>query len=141
MIVIGCGKQKLARRAPAEELYTGSLFRAARRYAEARGERWVIASGKHGLVLPGQVLDPYDQRAPLGRDALVFWGQAVVERLVGLVERPEFVEVLAGASYAKAITDELWRRGWASSEPLAGLGLGYRLSWLKRATSELGGAS
>jgi len=36
--LIGCGKRKLDRPAPAEHLYTGSLFRRALRFTEGRGE-------------------------------------------------------------------------------------------------------
>lgn len=50
MIVIGCGKAKLDRAAPARELYTGSLFRMARRYAVASKRPWVILSGAHGII-------------------------------------------------------------------------------------------
>jgi len=32
--LVGCGKSKLDRAAPAKDLYTGSLFRAARAFAE-----------------------------------------------------------------------------------------------------------
>lgn len=138
MIVVGCGKSKLDRPAPAAELYTGSLFRAARRYCEARGEPWVIVSGEHGLILPEQVIAPYDKRAPLDRIARGFWAQLVVERLLKLAGGPVFVELLAGKTYTEPLAAELWRAGCANAEPLAHMGMGKRLSWLTRSAEALG---
>lgn len=138
MIVVGCGKSKLTRPAPAAELYTGSLFRAARRYCEARGEPWVIASGKLGLVLPGEVIEPYDQRAPMSPSGAERWARVCVERLLRVAGGPVYVELLAGAAYAGPLSSELWRVGCANGEPLQGMGLGKRLSWLTRSAEALG---
>lgn len=70
--VIPCGGRKLDRRAPARELYVGSLFRhtldnaerSARLDTEVLGRpaRVLILSAKHGLITPDTVLDPYDLR-------------------------------------------------------------------------------
>ena len=61
VIVVACGSAKANQTRPAAELYTGSLFRAARRAAEADGRGWLICSAEHGLVPPTQVLDPYER--------------------------------------------------------------------------------
>ena len=61
VLIVGCGAAKLDRAAPARELYTGSLARAARRHAEASGLPWRILSSEYGLVLPDQVIGPYDR--------------------------------------------------------------------------------
>jgi hypothetical protein len=137
VIVIGCGKSKLARRAPARELYTGSLFVMARRYAEASGQLWAILSAKHGLLLPDQHLDPYDDKLALRGAELEQWARRAAERCVRLIDATgthEKVECLAGHAYAKPFMDELYRLGVRSSEPLVGLGLGQRLGWLKAHT-------
>lgn len=61
LLVVGCGKSKLSSAAKACELYTGSLTRARIEYAkEAAPGAWAIASAKHGLVMPDQVVEPYD---------------------------------------------------------------------------------
>jgi hypothetical protein len=60
VVIVGCGASKLACAAPARDLYTGPLFKAARADVEARGLPWAIASAKHGFVLPETVLEPYD---------------------------------------------------------------------------------
>jgi uncharacterized protein DUF6884 len=141
VIVVGCGKRKLAAPAPACELYTGSLFVAARKYAEASGQKWAILSAAHGIVSPETVLAPYDVKLKLKGSALGSWaldaahGCARLQQQWGLRES---VEVLAGHPYAWPFRNELW---WAedlpSTEPLEGLGLGARLSWLSQALARV----
>lgn len=70
--VVPCGREKLDRPAAARDLYRGQMFRqtldnaeqAARRDSEALRcpARVLILSGKHGLVEPDRVLEPYNQR-------------------------------------------------------------------------------
>lgn len=65
--LIGCSATKLDRPAPARELYTGDLFRSALRLAEARCERVLVLSAKHGAVSLDTVLRPYDEQLPTKR--------------------------------------------------------------------------
>jgi hypothetical protein len=44
----------------AENLYSSELFYRSRRYAQANYDAWLILSAKHGLVWPGEILEPYD---------------------------------------------------------------------------------
>ena len=61
MLVLACGAAKADQRRPAVDLYTGSLFRAARRAAQADGRPWLICSAEYGLIDPAQPLDPYER--------------------------------------------------------------------------------
>lgn len=123
--LVGCGKLKASTRA-ARDLYLGGLFRLARRYAETHDAWWVL-SAAHGLVHPDEVLVPYDERLRPGDE---MWGVRVAWQLARAVPPDATLVVLAGAPYA----------GWRGlvrqrvEEPLAGLGIGKRLAWLKRAT-------
>lgn len=77
LILIGCVKQKLAVPAPAKDLYTSSLFRRGRHYAEDAGVPWFVLSTEHGLVMPEELLAPYDQRlAKSDRSYRRAWGLA-----------------------------------------------------------------
>lgn len=128
--LVGCGKHKLTRRAPARELYTGSLFRAARRYAE-QCDAWFILSAKYHLVHPDTVLAPYNQRlraSDASRWALVCCS-GIGHQVGGVAYR---VILLCGADYARPVRAQLEAWGKPVEEPLAGLGLGRRLQWLKR---------
>lgn len=131
MIVVGCGKRKLAVKAPARELYTGSLFRMARRYAEASGQTWGVLSAEYGLVWPKEELVPYEKPLALrGRD-LEAWALRAAARCAGSLSKGEEVVLLMGHPYALPFGAALGLIGHASQEPLLGLGLGQRLKWLK----------
>jgi hypothetical protein len=123
-IVVGCGQAKAQSPAAARDLYVGSLFRAARRAAEADGRRWLILSAAHGLIDPGMVLAPYERRLRTT--------DADLDRLAGLVhaqQPPAHVESWAAARYTEAL-----RRAGVQvvSAPLAGQGLGAQIGWLTR---------
>lgn len=133
--LVGCGKAKAARSCAARDLYTGSLFRAARRFAETC-DAWLIISARFGLVDPAQVLAPYDQRIP--RNGIEQRQFAIVNanRLADYFRGRAFrVTILAGADYADPLADVLRERGIDVTVPLAGLGIGHRLQWLARNTS------
>lgn len=130
IVIVGCGKRKQAVVRPAGELYTGSLFRASRRYAEALGARWAVLSAEHGLVLPSEPLAPYDNCLRLTGEALRQWAARAAQRYVELFgEAP--CQCLAGQRYSAPFAKELGARRVASEQPLVGYELGPRLSWLK----------
>lgn len=138
MIVVGCGKQKRAESAPAKDLYIGSLFRMARRYAEARGGPWVILSAAHGVIDPDWIIRPYDAALELKDEALRQWARkaalAIEQRYETgfggrLLGTP--VEILAGMTYAAPLARELGELGLRWQQPLVGLGTGARLQKLK----------
>jgi hypothetical protein len=162
--VVGCGASKRPAAAPARELYTSTLFKLARAYAETF-DGWYIASARYGFVLPGDVLEPYEYQ--LEPKQAQQWGQSfanflVWELTVGGGDGPLFlsreelrartghtfpldveVTILAGETYAAPIVAGLGMtvgspcakaRVRAVRQPLTGLGLGHRLAWLKAAT-------
>lgn len=128
--VVGCCKTKLPHGAPAQDLYVSPLFKLCRRYAERFCDEWVIFSAGHGLVLPQQFIAPYDQTLPkMSRNDRIQWA---METHWDLVHRYplhwrdiQFV-LLAGGEYGTPLI------GANDTMPLAGLGFGKRLAWLKR---------
>lgn len=131
IVVIGCGKRKQAVPKPAGDLYTGSLFRACKRYAEKRcGGAWAILSAEHGLVLPTEWLEPYDRVQGRTGAELRDWAEKAARRYEQ-VFGTEACECLAGARYSWPFTEQMRARGLICVEPLGGLELGARLSWLK----------
>lgn len=141
--LIGCGKTKLPTRAQALNLYTGGLFVASRDYALATHTEVFVLSARHGLVGLEEELDPYDFTMSDYPDvnARALWGRRVVADLAHRIGPPSKVTVLAGERYAK------WLRGpmaavrvWPEpTYPLAGLGIGRRLAWLKAGLADAGG--
>lgn len=136
VVLVGCCGKKLNYPAPARELYQSPLFKWARRYAEARKLPWAILSAKHGLVLPAQFLEPYDMGAMAlraqGMERLREWGELVRLQRDFYFPKARFV-FLAGSDYRGAIEDLKTKR---ITEPLAGLGIGRRLNWLRREAFE-----
>jgi hypothetical protein len=137
-LIVGCGARKAAEACEAAALYTGPLFVAARRHAEASGLPWRILSAEHALVQPDTVLEPYDHRlVPAEVPQL---GARLVPQLEALAASLELgglaelrLELHAGRLYAEA----LQHAGAVYSDPLQGLQVGQRLQWYKRRASDL----
>ena len=130
--LVGCGKSKLDHSAPARELYTGPLFRAALRYAEATCDRVFVLSAKHGLLDLDTVIEPYDLRLKdLSPDELLSWGDAVSSAVMALTGTPTEIIVLAGRDYSEALP---LADGWTLTEPMFGMQVGERLRWLRENT-------
>lgn len=102
IVLVGCVKQKLDYPAPARDLYTSTLFRKERAYAEATGAAWFVLSAEHGLVAPSAVLQPYDLRlSHTSREYRRSWGRRVVEQLNETAGplAGTMIEIHAGAAY------------------------------------------
>lgn len=132
IVIIGCGKRKQAVPRPARDLYTGSLFRACRRYAETLPgcNGWAVLSAEHGLVLPDETLDPYERKMLLRGEELRAWAEKAADRYEQVFGTLD-CQCLAGAMYSRPFTSELYARGVRCKEPLEGYELGQRLSWLR----------
>ena len=136
--LVGCGARKLARAAPARELYTGTLFRLASAYAERTCDEWYVLSALHGLVRPDEALEPYDLTltdVPIeGRRA---WAAGVLARLeaLGLGRGNTRWVVLAGRTYREFLMPHL--HGTVKI-PLEGLRIGQQIARLKALLEEVG---
>jgi len=144
LVLVSCASQKLATAAPAGQLYTSQLFRAARTYAQRVGDAWGILSAKHGIAWPDEMLEPYDcSLVGAGRDRKRQWSSWVQCGIAAwLADRPHLmhrpgkyskinpsalrVVVLAGRHYVDSLPSSLQS---VVETPLAGLGVGHRLQW------------
>lgn len=137
IILIGCGKQKARARSIARELYTGSMFSARLRHAEQSGCPWWIVSAKHGLVLPDELLNPYDltisDLSVLDKSA---WPLNVVASLIDHLPesiqdarqlRAVLVELHLGADYAEPLIAVIQATGMSHSWPMRGLSQGEQM--------------
>jgi hypothetical protein len=106
--LIGCGKEKLPHAAPASELYIGSFFTLSKEWISKPGrvDEWAILSAKHGLVLPDQVIEPYDLALyTLDYKECIKWGLRVHKQLVERWGHQTIYLILAGAYYRVALND------------------------------------
>ncbi len=141
--LISCSAKKLARAAPARELYVSALFKKSLAYAEQHCEIVYVLSAKHGLVELDTVLEPYDTKLaesflPAGacNRKPVRWAKPVVAELVRR-HGDELYVILAGQDYGGPIREGLKRALGAHAfvaEPLAGMGIGDRLGYLTAQT-------
>lgn len=146
--LVGCGKMKLDVAAPARDLYTSPLFKAARAYVEGTGfyDEWYILSAQHGLVHPDTVLEPYDRKMPTLRAERERWtanvDRAIGQRSHGWVASVHggFVQLDAFAgdaytAYLRGRMHHIGRERYMLTEPLAGLQIGERLRWFAERTT------
>lgn len=147
IVLVGCASQKLDRPAPARDLYVSDLFRKASAYAEAIAgpDGWLILSAKYGLVFPSNVLEPYDRKLGTKNGPPIHdWARDVADQLLEEIERRGLhhadveLVVLAGAQYATILRylGDVLAAG--AVQPLEGLGVGQRKSWLKAQLEDLG---
>lgn len=128
VVLIGCCKEKGEAPAPARELYRSDLFRKSLSVAEKMGDQVLILSAEHGVVHPDQVLAPYDTTLRSFDPArLAEWKERVAAQLA---------EATGGARVRLVLlAGELYRPAVEVETPLAGMGIGARLGWLKRAAA------
>lgn len=126
--LVSCTSKKRTLPCQARNMYLSQWFVKARRYAEIRQCPWWILSAKHGLLIPEEVIRPYDQALPRDGDNSI-WAGSVVSRLRSLVE-PCHVVILAGQAYRQHLEPMLVAQGYTVEVPMRGLAIGQQLSWL-----------
>ena len=132
LYLVSCVSQKLAIPAPAKDLYISSLFQKSRAYVERLGQPWFILSAKYGLVHPDQVIEPYDLTLNgMGVADRRRWSDTVMSQLQPHLNGVNEVVFLAGRSYCKYLKPQLVKRGVAVLDPMKGLQIGRRLSWVE----------
>jgi hypothetical protein len=131
IVLISCSASKADRPAPAEDLYQGTLFKAAIAWAREQNPDAIhILSAKHHLVSPDEVIEPYDLTLnDMPADALRRWSDTVLEQLESEadVKRDRFI-ILAGDRYRRFLTPRLGH----VELPLKGLRLGEQVQFLQR---------
>ncbi len=138
LVLIACSGQKLDGPAPVRDLYQGQLFKGSVLCAEAAGMPWAVLSAKHGLVLPNDLLAPYEQRMSKNRAAQRDWAVGVACQILAPAARPDAVVFLAGKDYRFHLKGLLEAAGVTTYAPLEGLSIGRQLARLK--TLSLGNA-
>jgi hypothetical protein len=132
LLLVTCVKEKASTPRAAKDLYTSTLFRKERAYAEQSGLPWYILSAEHGLVAPDEWLAPYERYLPdTPRSYREAWGRWVAARLA-LFEgdlRGRRIEIHASEEYVGWLRPHLTSLGAGLQEPLKGLAQGQRLAW------------
>jgi hypothetical protein len=144
VVLIACCGQKADTACKARDLYRSQLFRKSVAYAERRGLAWAILSAEHGVVMPDDVIAPYDvtltNMSAAERRA---WARKVNAQIRATFPAARFV-VLAGKHYRAAL-DGAWILKTPCSSvsvdvpavltheaPMEGMGIGDQLGFLTR---------
>lgn len=123
IVLVQCTNSKRDEPAPARDLYDPSgYFRDYRDYATTFGDEWYVLSGKHGLLEPDDVIEPYDARGISEEQAV-----AIADYLAGRVSPGDTIELLAGKDYTDPLVPELEARTASDVvDPHRGLPIGKR---------------
>ncbi len=133
IVLIACSASKAAEPVEARKLYLGDLFQKSVAWAESKGLTWAVISAEHGLVMPDDVIAPYNTRLDTSRKSLPqrqHWAWRIALDLFERYGRAEKVILLAGNAYRETLAPELRKRGRPVEEPLEGKGIGQQKQWL-----------
>jgi hypothetical protein len=149
--LVACCAEKLQHAAPAREFYRSPLFRLSLAYAERVAGEVYVLSAQHGLVALDQVLEPYDLAlSEMDAWERAWWAHEVEAQLAEVLgaeldtklEEAEPMDPIDSEWFLHAphlrvvlLAGKLYRPGGFVEryleEPLAGMDIGERLSWLK----------
>lgn len=135
VVLVQCTNEKRDGTHPARDLYDESTyFRKQRAYAESVSRFWFIQSAKYGLVPPDRIINSYDKHAKEISDPDA-WATEIADDLSNTVNTTATIEILGGTAYSDPLRPELEAMGYDVVEPLRGLGIGERMSWLDAKTT------
>ena len=134
MAVIGlvaCGAKKKATAAPAKDLYNSSLFKKSKSFVESKCDKWFILSAKYGLLLPEQVVEPYNETLKsYSVKERAIWAESVFEDISKHINSGDKIIFLAGNCYGQFLIPKLQAMGIQIEVPMKGLRIGEQLHYL-----------
>jgi len=129
--LVTCGDSKVEQAVPARDLYKGSGFKCAARWAKDNCTQWFILSAEHGLLPPDKVIEPYDTYLPkLSKVEQRAWAEKVRKQLAEIklplvyLGGKDYLEIL-NAGQSKLPIIDLFKAIGVSNR-------GKRASWLKQ---------
>ncbi|MCX9077340.1 MAG: hypothetical protein OIN84_05115 [Candidatus Methanoperedens sp.] len=132
--LVACVSRKQSRSAPAELMYQSDWFLKASAYARRHADRWYILSAKYGLLAPHTVIQPYDITLAKGMSKAdrQDWARKVCRDLLRVTTSDDRLVFLAGQKYREYLIPCMQAETYIVEVPMAGLGIGEQLAWLKR---------
>ncbi len=103
LVIIGCSKKKLHCRVPVKSFYTGQLFKMIKNLAEKNSFRYIVISGKYGLLYPNDVISPYDQKLKDNKCDILRVQKLTNNKLKQLILKYDKIIVFIGKIYQKVI--------------------------------------
>lgn len=133
LALISCSKQKSFKddleTINAEEAYCSSLFNKSADWARNREMQFAILSAKYGLTNRNQKIQDYDLTLnEMTAEKRRMWANSILEDLRR--KKPKKVYLLAGSNYSSDLKPLLENEGIEVEQPLQGMQIGERLSYL-----------
>jgi cytoplasmic iron level regulating protein YaaA (DUF328/UPF0246 family) len=129
--LVSCVSKKRQTPGRARDLYISDWFTKARDYVEATRSQWFILSAEYGLVLPDQVLAPYERTLnTMGKAERNAWATRVKAQMETHLPVADRIVVLAGQRYRESLMDYLRQRAGTVEIPMEGLTIGRQLQYL-----------
>lgn len=128
--LISCTKLKQNYKCRADEMYLPStLFSKAKTYITKQDyDMWFILSAKYGLLLPSEIIDPYDLTLNnMKSKEINEWSNRVYNKLMEY--KINQVDFYAGEKYRKYLIPLLEQNNVICNIPLKGLGIGQQLQF------------
>ncbi len=135
LTLVACVSGKLDHAAPAEELYQGQWWKAAKGFAQMRPGSWYALSARHGIVSPSQMLAPYDETL-IGKPKTerIQWSEKVIEQLGAIAAPGAEITFVTGRKYREFVIPKLLTNPnevWTARVPAAGLNIGQQIQFFK----------
>lgn len=134
MAVIGlvaCVTKKRETASPAKDLYISDLFKKSRIFVESNCDKWFILSAKYGLLLPEQVIEPYNKTLiSCGKKKRIEWSESVFQDISKHIQPGDEIVFLAGKIYREFLIPKLRAEGVQIKVPMEGLRIGEQMQWL-----------
>ena len=128
VVLVACSDTKAPMPCEARRFYQGGVFKLSVEFALSKDWEWAIISAKHGLLMPGDIVNPYDftvsERAA-DRGKVAEWAKATKAQLEAKFPKRHFVSLLP-ERYEACLAEMDFE------SPLKGLGIGSRQGWLAR---------
>jgi hypothetical protein len=129
--LLATGRKKASTAAPIVHFYKSPLFQKSVQYARKHYDRFYFYNAKDGLLLPDQVMEPYD----LSIKTFTIkekkqWAKNLISGFSDLESAANsHVYLHGGKIYRDHLEPELRLNGYQFETPMQGLGIGKQLAW------------
>lgn len=136
--LLATARKKSRTAEPVITFYQSPLFRKSVQYALKQYEHIYFYNAKDGLLMPEQIMEPYDVSIKtFSLPEKKRWAHDVIQTL-NKYESPGKAKIFlhGGLVYRKFLEPELKNFGFAYVVPLKGLGIGEQLVWYDKHLSD-----
>ena len=136
LVIVPCSKSKIwskgiyPKKVPAKDAYISPYFRLCRLYAEKFSDKWMIFSGKYGIISPNVPIENYDNKLIYKKMNKELY-RKIKKQLEELLAEYNIVVSLCGRDYFRVIEEAIGDNKVKVYNPLSGLKIGERMKKLK----------